>query len=76
MLKRWIKAWRAQQDAENHRRGYQWAAEALLKGRGPSTIEWALEHQQWEDNHPFDQGIREAINDWCRRVPIGKNPTH
>lgn len=75
MFKRFFEARRIESDAQAHRRGYEWAAGVMLKGRDPDTIAYALKMQEWDHDHPFDAGIEAATADWRRRFPIGKNPT-
>jgi len=64
MFKALLKRWRAEQDAEAHSRGYDWAAGQMLRGTTATQVETALEAQAWEPGHPFDKGVRDAVTDW------------
>ena len=65
-IKTWYNKRLEQAKAQSHRQGYDWAAGKLL--RGEDCAEAEIEGLTYGRSEPFDQGAREAVIDFDRRL--------
>lgn len=63
----WLR--RAQRQREHDRRGWNWAAGALLAGDDPALVEnYAQQARDFDHETAFDEGVFDACKAWAEKV--------